>query len=186
MMSDTKTTTVENLTVSEAAAYIGVSARTIERHASFKKYTPLSDFRNGRKTKVYSKKWLDDNFKDDGQKSDNGRQSQTTADNQSDTKTTILVARLTDEVVFLRKEIDVKNDVISKLQESEKNTKMLLADLQIQQKTLLLNSPTAKQLGKKHGWIWFVAFVILLGVIGTGCYFGMEYLQTVLKTTVTF
>ena len=180
-MSDTKTTTVENLTVSEAAAHVGVSARTIERHAAFKKYVPLSDFRNGRKTKVYSKKWLDDNFKNDGQKSDNDRQSQTTSDNNFDKNTTALVARLTDEVVFLRKEIDVKNDVISKLQESEKNTKTLLADLQIQQKTLLLNSPSAKQLGKKYGWIWFIAFVALLGAIGAGCYFGVEYLQALLK-----
>ncbi|MHB8259797.1 MAG: hypothetical protein ACYDCN_02375 [Bacteroidia bacterium] len=182
MMSDTKTTTVENLTVSEAAAYVGVSARTIERHAAFKKYVPLSDFRNGRKTKVYNKKWIDNNFKDDGQKSDKDGQSQTNADKHSDTNTTTLVARLTDEVGFLRKEIDVKNEVISKLQESERQTKTLLADLQFKQKELLLNAPpTAKKLEKKYTWFWSVAFIVVLGAIGTGCYFSFEYLQSLLK-----
>lgn len=197
MDSDTKATsaaTGETLTVAEAAAYAGVSSRTIERYSHFHEYKPSSEFRNGRKTNVYEKTWLDKVFKSGGQKSDRAGTRQTNADNRPDTNQTDLVNCLTDEIQFLRKEVTIKNEVISKLQDSDKNTKMLLADLQIQNKALQLSAPKEKErkveqrepavmvnpVNERESQIWVWLFILLMACIGTGGYFTYNYVLSLM------
>ncbi len=185
MISETNTTTVELLTVSEAATKYNVSTRTIERHALLKKYKCVPTFRNSRKVNGYSHEWLETCF---GKESDNVGQKTTTNDGQKTAKANNVeqassqdvVNVLTEQVSFLKKEIEVKNNQlevkdkqleikdkhITSLIESEKNTKMLLADLQIQNKALQLpeakkETPTAKPLGKKSRKIWIFVSVVL-------------------------
>ena len=124
MITDTKTILVETLTVSETAAYLGVSPRTVERYAVLKGYKALSEIRNGRRVNVYERQWVDLNFTPVGQRP--GQVIRQVSDNVPSE----IVTQLNNEVDFLKKEIEVKNQVINKLQdsqskllESDKNTK---------------------------------------------------------------
>lgn len=204
MMSDNKRTNVgqasdttqgksEALTLSEAASYAGVSTRTIERHATFTNYKTETIIRNSRKTKGFSVEWLDKQFKNVGQASDRKTTNRTDVGHLSDKhnsteneeiKDTSLIEELKQDVTFLRKEIEAKNDQLQakdsqilELISSEQKTKMLLADLQLQQKNLLLNEPTARQLGKKESKIWWALFVLLVAVCGVILYFGVTIVQ---------
>lgn len=204
MMSDNKSANVgqvsdtikgksEALTLSESAAYAGVSTRTIERHATFKNYKTETIIRNSRKAKGFSKEWLDKQFKDVGHLSDKKPTSPTNVGQMSDKyKTTeneaikdvSLIEELKQDVTFLRKEIEAKNDQLQakdsqilELISSEQKTKMLLADLQFQQKTLLLDKPTAKQSEKKSSNIWWGLFVLLAATCAVLLYFGVTIVQ---------
>lgn len=204
MMSDNKSTHVgqtsdtiqgksEALTLSEAAAYAGVSTRTIERHATFTNYKTETIIRNSRKTKGFSIDWLDKQFKDVGQTSDKKATSPTNVGQMSDKHKTTeneaikdvsLIEELKQDVTFLRKEIEAKNDQLQakdsqilELISSEQKTKMLLADLQLQQKNLLLNEPTAQRWEKKSSKIWWALFFLLVAVCGVVLYFGVTIVQ---------
>lgn len=206
MMSDNKTSHVgqlsdttkgksEALTLSEAAAYAGVSTRTIERHATFTNYKTETITRNSRKTKGFSKEWLDKQFKDVGQESDKKPTSPTNVGQMSDIhnntenqtiKDNPLIETLQHDVTFLRKEIDEKNEQIKakdsqilELISSEQKTKMLLADLQLQQKNLLLDKPSAKRWEKKSSKIWWALFFLLVAVCGAVVYFGVGFIQQI-------
>jgi len=192
-MSDKTTKKDDVLTLSESSAYAGVSTRTIERHATFTKYQPESITRNSRKTKGFSKSWLDKQFKDVGQVSDNNTTSPTNVGQMSDKandagneaiKEVSLIDELKQDVTFLRKEIEAKNDQLQakdnqiiELISSEQKTKMLLADLQLQQKNLLLDKPSAKQWEKKSNKIWWAFFFLLLSICGVVMYFGVHFIQ---------
>jgi predicted GIY-YIG superfamily endonuclease len=192
-MFDNETLKDNVLTLAESSAYTGVSTRTIERHATFTKYQPESITRNSRKTKGFSKSWLDKQFKDVGQLSDNNTTSQTNVGQMSDKsnyteneaiKEVSLIDELKQDVTFLRKEIEAKNDQLQakdnqiiELISSEQKTKMLLADLQLQQKNLLLDKPSAKQWGKKSNKIWWAFFFLLLSICGVVLYFGIHLVQ---------
>lgn len=204
MMSDNKNSNVgqmsdilngksEALTLSEAAAFAGVSTRTIERHATFTNYKTETIIRNNRKTKGFSIEWLEKQFKNVGQESDKKTTSPTNVGQMSDKhnipeneaiKDMSLIEELKQDVTFLRKEIEVKNEQLQakdnqilELINSEQKTKMLLADLQLQQKSLLLNEPTARQSGKKESKIWWALFVLLVAVCGVVLYFGVTIVQ---------
>jgi ATPase subunit of ABC transporter with duplicated ATPase domains len=204
MMSDKKTYDVGHLTdnetlkdnvltLAESSAYTGVSTRTIERHATFTKYQPESITRNSRKTKGFLKSWLDKQFKDVGQMSDSNTTSPTSVGQMSDKlnnteneaiKEVSLIDELKQDVTFLRKEIKAKNDQLQakdnqiiELISSEQKTKMLLADLQLQQKNLLLDKPSAKQWEKKSNKIWWALFFLLAAVCGVVLYFGITIVQ---------
>lgn len=177
----------ELLTLIEAAAKYNISTRTIERHATISKYKSNFIFKNNKKVKGYSLKWLESVF---GKKSDNfesttrqldenDRQNAHKIDNDRQSNDTDVVKVLSEHVTFLRKEIDIKNDQIAKLQESEKNTKMLLADLQIQNKALQAPQPDqtatiTKPVNKSKTLWWVVAVVIVIGLAGAGAY-AMHY-----------
>ena len=194
MTNDTSAKQVTDfLTLEESAEFAGVSERTIQRHALLSKQNPTSTtIRKGKKVKGYRKDWLTDTFKNDSQSGDtqndnnnksfesdttsrdNSKQSTENQTNKSHDNDEIVVI-LKEEVNFLRTEIGVKNEQISKLQESEKNTKMLLADLQIQNKALQLpeakkETPTAKPLGKKSRKIWIFVSVVLFIAIAASAY----------------
>lgn len=200
MMSDNKTTNVEQLfdtkealTLSEASAYTGVSTRTIERHATYTNYQTETLIRNRRKTKGFTKEWLDKQFNTVGQMSDNKITSSTLVELVSDKdkateneaiKDVSLIDELKQDVTFLRKEIEAKNDQLQvkdnqilELISSELKTKMLLADLQLQQKNLLLDKPSAKQWEKKSSKIWWALFFLLFAVCGVVLYFGVTIVQ---------
>ena len=201
MMSDNKTTNVgqmsdikeDILTLSEASAYAKVSTKTIERHATYTKYQPVSIIRNNRKTKGYSKEWLDNQYTNVGHLSDKKQTSQTFVRQVSDMgkiienkeiKEVSLINELKQDVTFLRKEIEVKNEQIQakdsqiiELISSEQKTKMLLADLQLQQKNILLDKPSAKQWEKKSSKIWWALFMLLVAVCGVACYYGIEFIK---------
>lgn len=192
-LSDTIQGKSEALTLSEAAAYAGVSTRTIERHATFTNYKTETIIRNSRKTKGFSVEWLDKQFKDVGQVSDKKTTSPTNVGQMSDNhnsteneaiKGVSLIEELKQDVTFLRKEIEAKNDQLQakdsqilELISSEQKTKMLLADLQLQQKNLLLNEPTARQSEKKSSKIWWALFFLLVAVCGSVVYFGVDFIQ---------
>lgn len=192
-MSDSTKGKSEALTLSEAAAYAGVSTRTIERHATYTKYKTETTTRNSRKTKGFSKEWLDNQFKNVGHMSDEKTTSPTfvgqVSDKSSNTeneeiKGVALIEELKHDVTFLRKEIEVKNEQIQakdnqilELISSEQKTKMLLADLQLQQKSLLLDKPSAKQWEKKSSKIWWALFFLLVTVCGVVLYFGINMIQ---------
>lgn len=192
-LSDKATTKNDVLTLSESSAYAGVSTRTIERHATFTKYQPESITRNSRKTKGFSKSWLDKQFKDVRHLSDNNTTSPTNVGQMSDKlngteneafKEVSLIDELKQDVTFLRKEIEAKNDQLQakdnqiiELISSEQKTKMLLADLQLQQKNLLLDKPSAKQWEKKSNKIWWAFFFLLLSICGVVMYFGVHFIQ---------
>lgn len=204
MMSDNKSANVgqvsdtiqgksEALTLSEAAAYAGVSTRTIERHATFTNYKTETIIRNSRKTKGFSIDWLDKQFKDVGQVSDKKPTSPTNVGQMSDKHKTTeneaikdvsLIEELKQDVTFLRKEIEAKNDQLQakdsqilELISSEQKTKMLLADLQLQQKNLLLDKPSAQRWEKKSSKIWWALFLLLVAVCGVVLYFGVTIVQ---------
>ena len=184
------------LSVSEAADLVGTSTRTIERHATYTKTQPTPIIRNGRKVNGYPKAWLLQHFPpvgndkgDEKQAKSSNKYKDTTQKKASDSRylSEAFVA-LKETNGFLCKELEHKNEQIAKLQdsnkaliESERQTKTLLADLQFKQKELLLNAPKAQALGKKYTWFWWSAFVAVLGSVATGCYFGIEYLQSVFK-----
>lgn len=186
MGHDTITTTIELLTLKEAADFARVSERTIQRHTLLSRHNPTSTTtRKGKKVKGYRKDWLRETFLNEvtagdtkNDKSDNLLENVVTQhDNpKQSTKNQANKSRENDEIVlilkeevnFLRIEIGVKNEQISKLQDSEKNTKTLLADLQIQNKALLLpyqkNVPTAKRWGKKWRFWMGVAILFLISL----------------------
>lgn len=192
-VSDTIQDKSEALTLSEAAAYAGVSTRTIERHATFTNYKTETIIRNSRKTKGFSVEWLDKQFKDVGHLSDKKTTSPTNVGQVSDKhnhteneaiKDVSLIDELKQDVTFLRKEIEAKNDQLEakdsqilELISSEQKTKMLLADLQLQQKQLLLDKPSAKQLEKKSSKIWWALFFLLVAISGVILYFGVHFIQ---------
>lgn len=196
-LSDTIQGKSEALTLSEAAAYAVVSTRTIERHATFTNYKTETIVRNSRKTKGYSKEWLDKQFKDVGQASDKKPTSPTNVGQVSDKHNnteneaindTSLIEELKQDVTFLRKEIEAKNDQLQakdsqilELISSEQKTKMLLADLQLQQKNLLLDKPSAKQLEKKSSKIWWALFFLLVAISGVILYFGIHFIQDLIN-----
>lgn len=208
MMSDNKNSNVgqmsdilngksEALTLSEAAAFAGVSTRTIERHATFTNYRTETIIRNNRKTKGFSIEWLEKQFKNVGQESDKKTTSPTNVGQMSDKhnspeneaiKDMSLIEELKQDVTFLRKEIEVKNEQLQakdnqilELINSEQKTKMLLADLQLQQKSLLLNEPTARQSGKKESKIWWALFFLLVALCGSVVYFGVDFIQQLIN-----
>jgi len=192
MAHDTTTTTIELLTLEESAEFAGVSERTIQRHALLSRHNPTSTTkRKGKNVKGYRKDWLKETFLNDVQtddtkndkgdkpldkgatRHDNHKQPTENQTNKSRENDEIVIL-LKEEVNFLRTEIGVKNEQISKLQESEKNTKTLLADLQIQNKALQLpsqkNAPVAKQSGKKWRKVWLWVSIILLIGLAAGAY----------------
>jgi hypothetical protein len=201
MMSDNKSANVGHLsdtiqgqsfalTLSESAAYAGISTRTIERHATFTNYKTETIIRNSRKAKGFSKEWLDKQFKDVGQMSDKkptnvGHVSDKYNSTENEAiKEVSLIEELKQDVTFLRKEIEAKNDQLQakdsqilELISSEQKTKMLLADLQFQQKNLLLDKPSAKQLEEKSSKIWWALFFLLVAVCVTVLYFGITIVQ---------
>ena len=208
MMSDNKSTNVgqvfdtlqgksEALTLSEAAAYAGVSTRTIERHATFTNYKTETIIKNSRKTKGFLVEWLDKQFRDVGQVSDKKPTSPTPVGQVSDKhnsveneafKSVSLIDELKQDITFLRKEIEAKNDQLQAkdsqildLISSEKKKKMLLADLQLQQKNLLLDKPSAQQWEKKSSKIWWALFFLLVAISGAILYFGVHFIQDLIN-----
>ena len=185
-----KTTTIQLdlMTVAEAALYVGVSVRTIERHVLLGNCPTEWTARNNRKVKAYPKYWLDRTFvKNDIEKkrmSDSQHDKQTRqdigtekmSDKNDGIKSEEVITALREDVGFLRKEIDVKNQQITALIKSEEQTKTLLADLQMQNKNLQLNSPQAKQKPQeKESRIWLWLGIILIAGLLTGSYFCYEY-----------
>ena len=196
-LSDNETLKDNVLTLAESSAYTGVSTRTIERHATFTQYKTESLTRNGRKTKGYSKDWLNKQFNNVGQMSDKKTTSQTNVGHLSDKhnnteneqiKDTFLIEELKQDVTFLRKEIEAKNEQIQakdnqilELIGSEQKTKMLLADLQLQQKNLLLDKPSAKQSGKKSSKIWWALFFLLVAISSIILYYGINLIDDLIN-----
>jgi hypothetical protein len=202
MAHDTITTTIELLTLEESAQFAGVSERTIQRHTLLSRHNPTSTTtRKGKKVKGYRKDWLRETFLNEAttgdtknDKGDNPLKNVVTQDDnlKQSTKNQANKSRENDEIVlilkeevnFLRTEIGVKNEQICKLQESEKNTKTLLADLQIQNKALQLpsqkNEPTAKRWGKNwQFWLWVAIFFLIslaVSAYAYNYYFGFENL----------
>jgi uncharacterized small protein (DUF1192 family) len=209
MMSDNKSTNVGQvsdnetlkdnvLTLAESSADTGVSTRTIERHATFTKYKTESLTRNGRTTKGYSKEWLNKRFSTVGQMSDSTKPTSPTdvgqvSDKHNSTenesiKDVSLIDELKQDITFLRKEIEAKNDQLQAkdsqildLISSEQKTKMLLADLQLQQKNLLLDKPSAQRWEKKSSKIWWALFFLLVAISGTILYFGVHFIQDLIN-----
>ena len=169
MKSDKKK---ELLTLIEAAKKYNVSTRTIERHAKNSGYAPESLIRNDKKVKGYSVGWLDSVIRHCP--TNVGPMSDKLSDNVGQPNDTDIVKILSENITFLRKEIDIKNDQIAKLQESDRNTKMLLADLQIQNKALQAPQedkavPIKEPVKKSKKILWWVVFLVLvLGLAITG------------------
>lgn len=201
MMSDNKTAKTEQmfdiLTLSEASAYTGVSTRTIERHATFTNYQTEILVRNRRKTKGYTKEWLDKYFNKVRQSTDKHITSSPSAEQKPNEqrieneaiKETSLIEELKQDITFLRKEIEVKNEQIQakdtqilELISSEQKTKMLLADLQLQQKNLLIDKPSAKQWEKKSTKIWWALFFLLVAISGVILYYGIHFIQDLINS----
>jgi hypothetical protein len=182
------------LSLSEASTFAGVSTRTIERHATFTKYQTVGTVRNGKKIKCYELSWLTDKFKnvvsETEPKTLNNKGSGDTTTTKTKQKKQNVVSEtfLQEHLANLTKELQFKSDLIIRLQdsnnallESEQKTKMLLADLQLQQKTLLLDKPTAKQLEKKSSKIWWALFFLLVAVCGVVLYFGIHFIQDLIN-----
>lgn len=181
MMSNSQTTTnIDVMSIVEAASYANVSTKTIERYAILYKWQSLSEVRNSRKIKVYKKSDIDKHFKNQEQKSDTNKTSTKKQSDNKENPSSDHINCLKDEVVFLRSEIVVKNEQISKLQESESQTKMLLADLQVKVKTLNVAEPP-KAMGKKNTWVWWVAFFLLIGALGVGGWLSYDYLKGLIQ-----
>jgi hypothetical protein len=180
MMSNSQTTTnIDVLSIVEAASYANVSTKTIERYAILYKWESLSEVRNSRKIKVYRKSDIDKHFKNQEQKSDTSKTTTNKKPENKENPSLDSINCLKDEVVFLRSELVVKNEQISKLIESESKTKMLLADLQVKVKTLPAPEP-AKAEVKKHTWVWWTAFFLLVGALGFGAWLAYDYLKNLL------
>jgi hypothetical protein len=182
------------LSLSEAASFAGVSTRTIERHATFTKYKTVGTVRNGKKIKCYELSWLTDKFKnvvsEPESKTLNNKDFGDTTTTKIKQKKQNVVSEsfLKEHLDILTKELQFKSDLIIKLQESnnallesEQKTKMLLADLQLQQKNLLLNEPTARQSGKKESKIWWALFFLLVAVCCVVLFFGVTIVQDLFK-----
>jgi len=182
------------LSVGEAASFAGVSTRTIERHATFTKYNTVITVKNGKKLKCYELSWLTDRFKNDvSEPTLNPNKTKdyknTTAEKTSVKKQNVVSQSfLKEHLDILTKELQFKSDLIIKLQdsnnallESEQKTKMLLADLQLQQKTLLLDKPTVKQSDKKSTKIWWAYFSLLVAIIGVILYYGIHFIQDLIN-----
>lgn len=178
------------LSVGEAASFAGVSTRTIERHATFTKYKTVTTVKNGKKLKCYELSWLTARFKNDvSEPADNPNKTKdynntTTVKTGKKKQNVVSESFLKEHLDILTKELQFKSDLIIRLQdsnnallESEQKTKMLLADLQLQQKTLLLDNPTIKQSEKRESKIWWGLFVLLVGVVGVILYYGVHFLQ---------
>lgn len=178
------------LSLSEASTFAGVSTRTIERHATFTKYQTVGTVRNGKKIKCYELSWLTDKFKNVVSEAEpktlNNKASVDTKTTKTKQKKQNVVSEtfLQEHLANLTKELQFKSDLIIKLQdtntallESEQKTKMLLADLQFQQKTLLLDKPTAKQSEQKSSKIWWALFVLLAANCAVLLYFGVTIVQ---------
>jgi len=177
MMSNSQTTTnIDVMSIVEAASYANVSTKTIERYAILYKWESLSEVRNSRKIKVYRKSDIDKHFKNQEQKSDESKTSTKKQPENKENPSLDTINCLKDEVVFLRSELVVKNEQISKLQESESQTKMLLADLQMKAKTLPAPEPT-KAIGEKNTWVWWTAFFLLVGALAFGAWLSYDYLK---------
>jgi hypothetical protein len=182
------------LSLSEAAAFAEVSTRTIERHATFTKYQTVGTIRNGKKVKCYELSWLTTKFKNVVSETEtktnknNGLEDTTTTKTKQKKQNVVSETFLQEHLANLTKELQFKSDLIIRLQdsndallESEQKTKMLLADLQFQQKTLLLDKPTANQSGKKDSKIWWALFCLLIVVCGIGLYFGIHFIQDLIN-----
>lgn len=182
------------LSLSEAAAFADVSTRTIERHATFTKYQTVGTIRNGKKVKCYELSWLTTKFKNVVSETEtktnknNGLEDTTTTKTKQKKQNVVSETFLQEHLANLTKELQFKSDLIIRLQdsndallESEQKTKMLLADLQLQQKTLLLDKPTAKQSGKKDSKIQWALFCLLVAVCGIFLYFGIYFIQDLIN-----
>lgn len=189
------------LSVGEAASFAGVSTRTIERHATFTKYKTVETVKNGKKLKCYELSWLTARFKNvvsEHKQNPNKIEDykNTTAEKTTAKKQNVVSESfLKEHLDILTKELQFKNDLIIKLQdsnnsllensrallESEQKTKMLLADLQLQQKNLLLNEPTARQSEKKESKIWWALFFLLVAVCFVVLFFGVTIVQDLFK-----
>ena len=185
------------LSVGEAASFAGVSTRTIERHATFTKYNTVTTVKNGKKIKCYELSWLTVRFKNDVSKSTQNTYKtrdykDTTTEKASKKKQNVVSETfLQEHLANLTKELQFKSDLIIKLQdsnnallensrallESEQKTKMLLADLQLQQKTLLLDKPTVKQSEKKSTKILWALFFLLVAISCVVLYYGVHFIQ---------
>lgn len=174
------------LSIGEASTFAGVSTRTIERHAIITKYQPIITVKNGKKLKCYEVSWLSDRFQnvvsEPTEAPENTEKQHSTSSKKE--KNVVSDSFLKEHISFLTKEIDKKNEQLQakdsqilELISSEQKTKMLLADLQLQQKNLLLNEPTARQKGKKESRIWWALFVLLVAVCGGIMYFGVGFIQ---------
>lgn len=190
---------IKLLSVSEAAAFAQVSTRTIERHATFTKYQTVVTIKNGKKVKCYEVSWLTDKFKnvvsDNETKTNNSKEftDATPTKNKQKKQNVVSETFLQEHLANLTKELQFKSDLIIKLQdsnnallensrallESEQKTKMLLADLQLQQKTLLLDKPTTKSL-EKGTRIWWALFFLLVAISGVLLYYGFYFIQNVI------
>lgn len=190
MSKNATTTNIEVFTLAEAATYANVSTKTIERYAILHSWPTMSDNRKGRKVKVYRKVDLDKYFKSSDNvehKSDNVSDKEAKTIENKQEKPFDTVGHLTEDIKFLRSELTVKNEQISKLQnensmliESESRTKMLLADLQVKVKALNPVEPV-KAMGKKNTWVWWVAFFLLIGALGVGGWLSYDYLKGLIQ-----
>ena len=182
------------LSLSEASTFAGVSTRTIERHATFTKYQTVGTVINGKKVKCYELSWLTAKFKnvvsEKTQEVNNskGLKDTTTTKRREKKQNVVSETFLNEHLATLTKELQFKSDLIIRLQnsndallESEQKTKMLLADLQLQQKTLLLDKPTAKPLEKKSSKIWWALFFLLVGISVVILYFGIHFIQDLIN-----
>lgn len=178
--------TTELLTLEESAEFSGVSERTIQRHALLSRHNPTgTTIRKGKKLKGYKKDWLTEIFINGATEDDKKK------DKNKDVSDMVSVLKgqvqtLSDEIKFKNEQLQVKDRHITSLIESDKNTKTLLADLQIQNKVLQLSapekSPTIKQSGKKSYKVWlWLSIVLLMGLTGGAYaynyYFGFKNLN---------
>jgi hypothetical protein len=185
-------TSIFNL--NEASVYAEVSTRTIERHAVMTGYKVEKILQNGRKVNGYSKTWLDRQFKNVVSDAPKQKPNNQKVKDKTDDKKNVLSDFVSEQITFLKQEVQFKNELIVKLQdsnnaliESEQKTKMLLADLQIQQKALLLPSHTAKPLEVekivyKESRIYWALFVLLVAVCGVSLFFGFQYIQAFINS----
>lgn len=186
------------LSLSEAAAFAEVSTRTIERHATFTKYQTVGTIRNGKKVKCYELSWLTTKFKNVVSETEtktnknNGLEDTTTTKTKQKKQNVVSETFLQEHLANLTKELQFKSDLIIRLQdsndallESEQKTKMLLADLQLQQKTLLLDKPTAKQSGKKDSKIQWALFFLFVAACGSILYLGVSLIHDFLNKLIS-
>jgi hypothetical protein len=196
METNTTTISLDIMTVAEAANYVGVSVRTIERHVLLTKCPSEWVTRNNRKVKAYPKHWLDTHFVKSqtvgtqlsdrliGSRIDNGIGKEKASVRNVGIAADTVINSLKEENSFLRKEMEIKTQQITSLIRSDEQTKTLLADLQFQNKTLLLNSIQTKPKQKpeeRESRVWLWVGLGLSAVILTGGYFCYEYIATLLK-----
>lgn len=191
METNTTTISLDIMTVAEAANYVGVSVRTIERHVLLTKCPSGWVTRNGRKIKGYPKHWLDAHFVKSqtvgaqlsdrliGSRIDNGIGKEKVSARNVGSAAENVISGLKEENAFLRKEVEIKTQQITSLIRSDEQTKTLLAEQIYQNKTLLLNSASPKQ--KQHGqekesrvWLW-LGIILIAGLV-TGGYFCYHYI----------